>query len=183
MGMNYYLRRRDNETFKVIDDTFGYQISKLCHEHLKEQYYGDITLNLCSTFSEEIGLHIGKSSMGWHFSLCIYPHMDILSLDDWKKLFNDPEYFIVDEEDREVSAEDIINIITNRSSDYSRSFEELHILASENHGEVGYNGLIAHKSSIIDLAKEKGWIGFSPLICIHFRTDGTYDLTPNWRFS
>ena len=30
-------------------------------------------------------LHIGKSSVGWHFALCIYPLIGINSLDDWKK--------------------------------------------------------------------------------------------------
>ena len=42
--------------------------------------------NYCEQCKRSDELHIGKSSVGWYFSLCVYPERKINSLDDWKKL-------------------------------------------------------------------------------------------------
>lgn len=43
------------------------------------------------------GLHIGKSSAGWCFSLHVIPEEGINGLDDWKSRFDEPGVQIVNE--------------------------------------------------------------------------------------
>jgi hypothetical protein len=65
-----------------------------------------------STTKELVKLHIGKSTVGWCFSLHVIPEDGINSLDDWIQLF---EHFkIIDEENNEVHPSDMIRKITNR---------------------------------------------------------------------
>jgi hypothetical protein len=60
------------------------------------------------------GLHIGKSSAGWLFNLCVYPDMGIKELSDWKKAWVDPNYEIVDEYGRVQTPEEMLDEIVNR---------------------------------------------------------------------
>lgn len=42
-------------------------------------------------------LHIGKSSAGWCFALHVIPERGIKDLDDWVRIWSQPEARIVDE--------------------------------------------------------------------------------------
>ena len=61
--------------------------------------------------------HIGKSSAGWCFALHIMPDRDIHDLPDWLNEFEDTGTRIIDEYGREVSAKDMVSIITERGRD------------------------------------------------------------------
>lgn len=86
MGTNYYLRT-------------GKKITKTCDCGFEHE------------MDEE--LHIGKSSCGWKFVLHTIPERGINELEDWKELFKTGKIF--DEYDREVSIEDMLDCILNRS--------------------------------------------------------------------
>jgi hypothetical protein len=60
-------------------------------------------------------LHIGKSSMGWVFSLHVYPEQGINTLYDWLPLLLDSGNMIQDEYGRMVTGEHILKQITCRS--------------------------------------------------------------------
>lgn len=97
-------------------------------------------------------LHIGKSSAGWCFSLQTYPDEGLRTLDDWKKLFNDPANRIVDEYGENRSSEYILNVITDRDMDRDfskdpppRGFATWSHFFAMNDAEPGPNGLLRHK--------------------------------------
>lgn len=123
-------------------------------------------------------INIGKSSFGWHFGLNIYPEIGIYTLEDWQKYWYSNNGHIVDEEDREISVDDMIDKITNRSTEQTYTPSEIAEFCVENHCEPGLNNLFAHKSVLIDLRKEKGFELFLPILVVAFRTEGTYDLMP-----
>jgi len=93
--------------------------------------------------------HIGKSSGGWCFSLHVYPDNDINTLEDVKKLWEGG--VIVDEYGANISKEEMLSIITERSARcekkykvdaWCRSWADFHRM---NHSEFGPNGLIRAK--------------------------------------
>lgn len=85
MGTNYYLYENDN----------------ICKH--------------CGRYDEDTVLHIGKSSYGWCFSLHVIPESNINSLDDWKKLFEqEDKYIIKNEYDEKISKEKMLEIIEKR---------------------------------------------------------------------
>ena len=88
------------------------------------------------------GLHIGKSSAGWYFSLHIYPEDNINSLVDWAARFLQKGSHIVNEYNETITADKMIDIITERSCLplKKRSAEWYR----ENHAHAGFNGLVAH---------------------------------------
>lgn len=196
MGTNYYLIKKcskeEFDKYKCYNDDFwpdeGYR--ELNNGHVYNNTYYSTIEELEKNLA--LKLHIGKSSAGWHFSLCIYPELGINNLDDWKKLFS--EYDIIDEYDESRSADKMISIITER---YDAEFLELgqeayeakvverhnntcdtlygsfiHITPAKtydeylsyNNAERGLNGLLAHNDGA------------------HVRTDGTYDLTKDWDY-
>lgn len=67
-------------------------------------------------------IHIGKSSMGWAFSLHVGREWDDTpkDLDDWLVQFQKPGSVIMDEYDRVITVEDMIKTITERD-DYRPS--------------------------------------------------------------
>lgn len=77
-------------------------------------YYLETDICECCYRCDE-RLHIGKSSVGWVFSLRIYPEKRINNLEDWKlnKIANNER--IVDEYGREISSKEMLEIITNRN--------------------------------------------------------------------
>lgn len=88
------------------------------------------------------GIHIGKSSAGWCFSLHVHPHDGINDLTDWERKFDQENTKIVNEYEEKVSKEEMIKIITNRhwkGREPSGSFYE------ENHALPGPNGLMRHR--------------------------------------
>ena len=98
MGCNYYLERKDGECWVLPDKDVGIKVQRLL---VSAKKYGHETQTLYVDYLTKTTkrLHIGKSSYGWHFNLCIYPFMNIYSLDDWKALFNSNRYIIKSEDD------------------------------------------------------------------------------------
>lgn len=105
-------------------------------------------------------IHIGKSSLGWCFSLHVTE--DIQSLDDWKKVWETQAGFIENEYGDRVSVEDLLDRITNRSgrNRFDEPLEDCYIefylsgsleryswedFHRKNHSEPGPNGLLRHK--------------------------------------
>ena len=64
-------------------------------------------------------LHIGKSSFGWAFALHVVADRGLNSLDDWRPLLAAGR--IIDEYDDPVSAEKMLQIITERPADCRRN--------------------------------------------------------------
>ena len=98
-------------------------------------------------------LHIGKSSFGWHFSLHVIPEDDINDLDDWKRLWDDPESSITNEYAEVISKDEMFETITNRRG--SKSWDE-HEWSNgwykteaqfhrQNRSERGLNNLLRHR--------------------------------------
>lgn len=162
MGCNYYLKYKKNMTIREHNDyvDFVERITELDNGYVyKNHYYEELPKDFYHL------LHIGKSSCGWHFSLCIYPSLNIKSLDDWKHLFD--KFEIEDEYGRIISKEDMLDTITNRGMNVERTDEEIKDFCRKNYCEVGLNNLFAHKCT-----------SYSN----YTRTDGTYDLTTDWDF-
>ncbi len=63
----------------------------------------------------DLPLHIGKSSGGWCFALRVYPEF-ITSLEDWKRKWTEEGVRIVNEYGEVLSANDMLKVITERSS-------------------------------------------------------------------
>ena len=98
--------------------------------------------------------YIGKSSGGWHFTLHVEPENGINTLDDWKALFAKPETKIVDEYERELSVEQMIKVITDRSWDRPNDWSKEEY--EQNHAEPGLKGLARHKIDGHCIANGKG---------------------------
>lgn len=97
------------------------------------------------------GLHIGKSSAGWCFSLHVIPEEGISTLADWTERFNREGSVIVDEYGRVQTVAEMLATITERSG---RDFEgrtwagygyadesDFH---RKNNSQRGPNGLLRH---------------------------------------
>jgi len=100
-------------------------------------------------------LHIGKSSGGWCFSLHVTPEQGINSLDDWCKLWDNEDTYILDEYDQEITVDKMLCIIKERkgygdlrwdkvwfSDKYYKSEAEFH---EKSHSQRGPEGLLRHR--------------------------------------
>lgn len=195
MGMNFYVdikRKYDKKFDDVYTD--GYKrndVIRLTNGYVWNNTFYKSMEQLNKVYT--LNLHIGKSSFGWHFGLCIYPSLGINNLEDWIKLWNSPGVVISDEEDRVLTVEEMIDRITNRGrpdwddtkqedlekeavESYNRLTESLgggrkiysyDEFLRENHAERGLRGLLAHGSD---------YYKYPP-------TGGTYDLTDDPNFS
>lgn len=65
-------------------------------------------------------LHIGKSSGGWAFALHVDPENYINTLDDWRRLWNEPGTYIYDEDNEVISIEEMERCITQRGKNLRR---------------------------------------------------------------
>jgi hypothetical protein len=134
MGTNYYLRKGEYDDFP-------------------EEFRACLT-----KVPSPAKLHIGKSSMGWCFSLRVHPPLGLNSLNDWlqyiPQMLNDG-WVLENEYREEVTMERLLKAITDRAhpSDYSQEYGR--------DSEPGPNGLARHK---ID---GKNCVGHGP---------GTWDL-------
>ena len=90
-------------------------------------------------------LHIGKSSAGWVFALHVDPDDGRANLDDWKRLFNDPTSAIYDEYGANVSVEQMLAVITQRS--WPKKDDRTPDFLSRNYAEEGPNNLLR---SVVD---------------------------------
>lgn len=167
MGCNYYLKYKANLDMNIHNKyvDFEEQVMPLDNGLVyKKHYYTDLKdLETKGNFSHL--LHIGKSSCGWHFSLCIYPELGINNLSDWSELFDLDE--IINEYGETISKSEMVKCITERHRYQVDSKEEQTQFCRQNSAEPGLNNLYAHKNT------ER---------FPHTRTDGTYDLTECWDF-
>lgn len=187
MGLNFYVHIKAkynySESFRYKDFDDDPKVQELTNGYeWNFTYYKDIeTLNKDYYHV----LHIGKSSAGWHFSLCIYPLLGINNLDDWKKIWSSGDCKIYTEEGEEISEEELMSYIVNRQNfsrrdeteelEYNnemakkegtgRYFSTYDQLLRHNGATRGKNGLWAHGDSRYTL------------------TDDTYDLTSEVNFS
>jgi hypothetical protein len=97
-------------------------------------------------------LHIGKSSVGWCFSLHVVPEDGINTLDDWRNLWADPGAYIRNEYGERVSIADMELTITARCIDkdwddpswwtgFYSSEQDFH---KRNYSDRGPHGLLRH---------------------------------------
>ncbi len=86
-------------------------------------------------------LHIGKSSVGWCFSLHVIPEEGINTLDDWISLWGQPGMQIEDEYGRVIDIENMERIITKRS--FMQSFGTFD--HTDDIAQPGPNGLVRFK--------------------------------------
>lgn len=112
------------------------------------------TCSCCGHESTMERVHIGKSSVGWVFSLHILPKNGINTLADWLVVLTEIGVTIKDEYDREMSLNEFLPYIVERSgkpidkSLYSEpaygyySWEEF---LKRNHAEEGPNNLLRSK--------------------------------------
>jgi len=86
--------------------------------------------------------HIGKSSVGWCFSLHMDQDLEVTSLEDWKRVFAEPNSLIISEYGRQLSVKEMIDIITVRAFNHptNTTFDY-----ESNGAEPGPNGLVRSK--------------------------------------
>lgn len=194
MGMNFYAyikRKYDPKLVDIYtDESERNGVTTLNNGFLWDNTYYPTMDEVNKEYS--LLLHIGKSSYGWHFSLCIYPQLNINNLEDWINLWNTPGVTIFDEEDA-ISTPEMIDRITNRKrKDWDESKQEefeketvesfnelskslgsrLYVTNYDeylnvNSAKRGLNGLLAHRSR---------YYTYPP-------TGGPYDLTDDPNFS
>ena len=158
---------------KVMELTNGYTWNKT--------YYKDID-SLNKDYYHV--LHIGKSSCGWHFNLCIYPLIGINNLDDWKKVWSSGDCKIYTEYGEEISQEEVLSYIVDRQGLGEK--DEAKILKQNNdmvekegigrrfdtyEQYLSYNGAVRGKNGL--------WAHRDPR---YHSTDNTYDLTDDVNF-
>jgi len=95
----------------------------------------------CGRGGEE--LHIGKSSIGWCFSLHVIPEMGLNSLGDWQAYWVDKA--IKDEYGNDISHEEMLFRITERSFPKERASMRTQEMLTVNHAEQGPRGLLRHQ--------------------------------------
>lgn len=117
MGTNYYSVRR----------SFKYESADLFWDR---------------HFNEDC-IHIGKSSMGWCFSLHIVPELGINTLEDWIRMFIEPDRIIIDEYREIVPFDRMMGVITARGSPNSNNWD-IEAMAL-NHAEPGPDNLVRHR--------------------------------------
>lgn len=88
-------------------------------------------------------IHIGKSSGGWYFALHVDPERGFANLDDWKSLFTQPNSKIFDEYNKEISVEEMLKTITERTWPRVKDWTQEEY--DQNHAQPGINGLARHK--------------------------------------
>ena len=108
-------------------------------------------------------IHIGKSSAGWCFSLHIIPEMGINTLEDWIRMFIEPDRIIINEYRETVSFVDMMRIITARRGRDDPGRPPTPEFLEGNHAVPGPSGLVRHK---IEPTMGGGCVGHG---------EGTYD--------
>ena len=93
--------------------------------------------------------HIGKSSIGWCFSLHIIPERGIRDLPDWVQAWQEPDTLIRDEYGRDITPEAMLDIITNRKRprppQWKRWYASIDEYYARNDAEPGPNHLLRHR--------------------------------------
>jgi hypothetical protein len=87
-------------------------------------------------------LHIGKSSMGWVFSLRVYPQRGICTLYDWIPILINHENVIRNEYGSQITATEMLQTITVRGQKLAQTWSAREL--AMNHAELGPNNLLRH---------------------------------------
>ncbi|RLC88676.1 MAG: hypothetical protein DRJ03_02025 [Chloroflexi bacterium] len=87
--------------------------------------------------------HIGKSSCGWYFSLHVIPGV-IDTLADWRLRFADEGSFIHDEYGNAITAQAMLEGITQRSGPPTSPPDHSADRLARNYAEVGVNNLLRY---------------------------------------
>lgn len=82
-------------------------------------------------------LHIGKSSVGWCFSLHVIPELNLLSLKEWEARWNARGAVIENERGESVSPSEMKDCITNRP--YPRELQRNSLTPNVTHGRGSYD--------------------------------------------
>lgn len=134
------LKRKPNLTIYDEDDNYDWDNNYI--QTLKNGYVWNAKYYpTLEELEKEYGtkLHIGKSSYGWNFNLCIYPDLGINNLNDWKKMFETHD--IYNEEDEKITAEEMIDRIVNRKGNVTESdLDKIHVGSAS----VNKFGLLQH---------------------------------------
>ncbi len=104
-------------------------------------------------------IHIGKSSLGWCFSLHVVPEMGINTFEDWIRMFIEPDRIIINEYHEVVPFDRMMGVITARSRKEPCTWDQESL--DRNHAEPGPNNLVRHR-----IDPENGCVGHG---------EGTYD--------
>lgn len=194
MGCNYYLKKSNGDKWLIPVSDVGKRLELLISDVVlteKVDVNEGLTIDLTKCLEEVEELHIGKSSVGWYFNLCIYPTLNIYNLKDWVNMFDSDEYYIQDEYDDKITKDEMMECITQRKAidfDNFNSLEEFEqdALKSINvvnqkmfHPHKTYNtydeflldnsacrgkyGLMRHLSTIWDVRGDERWNGFLPM--------------------
>ena len=173
MGMNYYLMRKERYSEEspfpaCLGCTYSgeTEVRKLSNGWIWNDTYYPTLEELNESYCQKI--HIGKSSSGWRFSLCVYPSENprykndrfrqiylpepISSFEDWLRLFNDPKNYIIDECGRRVSIEDMVAKITKRAPHESLKDGWQHLNGDSTTLYRAIDGLLVH-----DYSKVRFW--------------------------
>ena len=193
MGTNYYLHYKKPYEPKDTDFCeYDCEVDELTNGLVwKNTYYQNID-ELNKDYYLE--LHIGKSSFGWHFGLCIYPELGINTFEDWCKLFD--QFEIWNEYDEIVTKEDMVITISNRKTKYPSTATKEEVEKWEKEfieDQNSLDGYLWHNRVYRDyddyLASNHAARGIGGLLkhnygdYLEYTTDGTYDYTTDWRFS
>ena len=188
MGTNYYLLKKKNYDPKDNDYTdTDNDVTILKNGYVWKNKYYSTLIELNKEYV--LPLHIGKSSMGWHFGLCIYPDLGINNLSNWIKEFTLST--IVDEYDDEVAPSKMVSIITERmrqgyGTEPEEEYEKKYIDSNNECYETTNIGewYLTYDEFLEANHAERGKFGLLKHIGKHWTsTDGTYDLTTEFDFS
>lgn len=123
MGTNYYLkkkakysyiRERKEKDFDFYDDDYN-KVIELTNGFVYNNTYYPTLENLDNDYY--ITYHIGKKSFGWKFLLSSYLAQNITTLEAWVELFKQQDNKIVDECGKEITPQEMINIIIGTDLD------------------------------------------------------------------
>ena len=106
-------------------------------------------------------IHIGKSSLGWCFSLHVVPEFGINTYEDWVRMFIDPDRIIISEYNEVIPYTKMISIITARARPDPCTWDAARL--ARNYAEHGPGNLIRYR---IDHERAHGCVGHG---------EGSYD--------
>ena len=117
MGTNYYLYKKAHFKKEFADNTyrsFGCDeglndlVQRISNGYVYNNTYYKTVEDLDKDYFERY--HIGKQSCGWAFLLATYPERGINTIEDYLKLFKDPNNYIEDEYGETVNPEYLIKL-------------------------------------------------------------------------
>lgn len=143
MGTNYYLKKkakysyiryRKEKDFDFYDVDYN-KVIELTNGFVYDNTYYPTLENLDNDYY--LTYHIGKKSYGWKFLLSSYLTQNITTLEEWTELFKQQDSKIVDEYGKEITPQEMINIIIGTDLDVEQLQE--HTSSSLFYSESSYD--------------------------------------------